>query len=85
MYQLVVENFLNSLMAMLVSTSLCGIVFLSYAFYRKYVVFDPYTITIYPVTMILFFLYVVSVVIGFSLFPAYRASQINLIETLRDE
>ena len=40
---------------------------------------------IFSCTIVLFLCYSFSVVIGFSLIPAYTATQVNIIDTLRDE
>lgn len=81
----VFENLINSIVAIVFSVFLTSTIFLFYIFYQRQVMMIEYTIKFYPVTWFLFVCYAVSAMIGFSLIPAYSASQINIIDTLRVE
>ena len=81
----VIENMINSLIAIILAIALVAVIFLFYILYQRQVLMIDYTIDFYPVTIILFVIYTFSSVLGFSLIPAYSATQINIIDTLRDE
>lgn len=81
----VFENLINSLIAIMIAAALAGLILLGYAFYQRQIVMSDYTVRFYGETILLFVIYTVSTVLGFSLLPAYSATQINIIDTLRDE
>ncbi|MBP3326945.1 MAG: FtsX-like permease family protein [Coprococcus sp.] len=81
----VFENLINSLIAIIIAAALAGFILLGYIFYQRQIVMSDYTVRFYGETILLFVIYTVSSVLGFSLLPAYSATQINIIDTLRDE
>lgn len=81
----VIENIINSLVAIIFSLILVSIVFICYTYHQRQIEMINYTIRFYLFTIVLFLCYSFSVVIGFSLIPAYTATQVNIIDTLRDE
>jgi|GEM_PF-5094866 len=85
MISFVIENIINSLLAIVISLGLASLIFIIYAFYMRRILYIDYIIEFYPLTIFLFICYTLSVVIGFSLLPAYRATQIDVIDILRDE
>ncbi len=85
MFGFVFENLINAFLAIFLALALASTVFLIYAHYQRHVQLIDYTIRFYPETIGLFVCYTLSSMIGFGLLPAYRATQVNLIDTLRDE
>lgn len=81
----VFENMINSLIAIIIAAALAGVILLGYSFYQRQILMSDYTVRFYGETMILFVIYTLSSILGFSLLPAYSATQINIIDTLRDE
>lgn len=81
----VFENLINSLIAIIIATALAGVILLGYSFYQRQILMSDYTVRFYGETIILFVIYTLSSILGFSLLPAYSATQINIIDTLRDE
>lgn len=43
-----------------------------------------FVVWIYPSTIWLFLCYAFSSILGFSLIPAFRATQVNIIDTIRE-
>jgi len=81
----VIENMINSIIAIIFAVAMASVAFIIYAYYERQVVKIEYVVKFYPLTVVLFICYAISVIIGFSLIPAYSATQVNIIDTLRDE
>jgi putative ABC transport system permease protein len=81
----VYENIINCLVAIVIAIALASMVLLAYVYYQRQVLMIDYQVRVYGQTVMLFLIYAFSSVFGFSLLPAYSATQVNIIDTLRDE
>lgn len=83
MFGFVIENILNIFLSCAFALSITLLGFLIYSFYQRQILFVDYTIFFYKDTIIMFLIFFISCTFGFSLIPAYTASQTNIIETIR--
>ena len=79
-----VKNIITSFVAMLFSICLVSLPLLAYTFYQRRILIMDFVVWIYPSTIWLFLCYAFSSILGFSLIPAFRATQVNVIDTIRE-
>ena len=79
----ILENMLNVLISIIVALSFSSLLLLLYGLYQRHILFVNYIYVFYPETIIMFLIFAFSSTFGFSLIPAYKASQVNVVDTLR--
>lgn len=79
------ENIITALLSILVATGLACLISEIVCFYERKILLTDFIIKIYPNTIVLFLCYSLSSILGFSLIPAYNATQVNIIDTIRTE
>ena len=84
MFEFLVENIITAFVAMLFSICLVSLALLAYTFYQRRILIMDFVVWIYPSTIWLFLCYAFSSILGFSLIPAFRATQVNIIDTIRE-
>lgn len=82
---LIIENSIVAIVASMMAIYLAAIASLNYTYYQRQILMNDYCVQFYSSTIILFTLFTFSMVVGFSLIPAYEATQLNVIDALRDE
>ncbi len=85
MFGFIVENIINVCIAIILAVAMASILFLGYGYYQRQILYNDYIFVFYPETIILFLTFAISSILGFSLIPAYKASQVNVIDTIRIE
>jgi putative ABC transport system permease protein len=78
-----IENIISVFKAIVVAAGITSTLAIIYAIYQRHILFNDYQIAIYPATVILLLSYILSSTLGFSLIPSYKASRINIIDTIR--
>lgn len=84
MFEFLVENIITSIVAMLFSICLVSLALLAYTYYQRRFLAMDFVVWVYPSTIWLFLCYAFSSILGFSLIPAFRATQVNIIDTIRE-
>ena len=85
LFTVVVENCFNSVVSMFLAFSLVSLILLPYGIFQRKVRLMDYIIYISPATVWLFIFFAFSIVLGFSMIPAYNATQVNVIDAIREE
>ena len=80
-----IENMLTAVLAMFITIGIASLISSVVCYYERHVQLVDFALCIYPSTVYLFLCFALSSVIGFSIIPAYHTTQINIVDTIRDE
>ena len=80
-----IENIVNAVISLVLAIGMASLVSLIYCYYQRHILLNDYAVCVYPSTIVRFASFAFSIIIGFSLIPAYHATQVNVIDTIRGE